>query len=287
MNKSVVGKIQLNTFDDLVGGEGTAITEVPLSELHTFRDHPFQVLDDEKMDETVESIKQYGVLMPGIVRPRDDGGYEIIAGHRRKRACELAGLETMPVVIKDMTDDEAVVAMVDSNIQREDILPSEKAHAYRMKFDVMKHQGSAGGNTLEEIGEAAGECGRTVQRYIALSYLSDTLLRYVDTKKLPIRSGVELSYLTDSEQKWIEIFISEFKVVISPEKAAKIKMYSVNKELTEALLRKILISDDPKPVKVVLKADILSEYFPDEMPAETIEEFIIRLLDEWKEKGGQ
>ena len=263
MNKSVVGKIQLNTFDDLVGGEGTAITEVPLSELHTFRDHPFQVLDDEKMDETVESIKQYGVLMPGIVRPRDDGGYEIIAGHRRKRACELAGLETMPVVIKDMTDDEAVVAMVDSNIQREDILPSEKAHAYRMKFDVMKHQGSAGGNTLEEIGEAAGECGRTVQRYIALSYL------------------------TDSEQKWIEIFISEFKVVISPGKAAKIKMYSVNKELTEALLREILISDDPKPVKVVLKADILSEYFPDEMPAETIEEFIIRLLDEWKEKGGQ
>ncbi len=287
MNKSVVGKIQLNTFDDLVGGEGTAITEVPLSELHTFRDHPFQVLDDEKMDETVESIKQYGVLMPGIVRPRDDGGYEIIAGHRRKRACELAGLETMPVVIKDMTDDEAVVAMVDSNIQREDILPSEKAHAYRMKFDVMKHQGSAGGNTLEEIGEAAGECGRTVQRYIALSYLSDTLLRYVDTKKLPIRSGVELSYLTDSEQKWIEIFISEFKVVITPGKAAKIKMYSVNKELTEALLREILISDDPKPVKVVLKADILSEYFPDEMPAETIEEFIIRLLDEWKEKGGQ
>ena len=287
MNKSVVGKIQLNTFDDLVGGEGTAITEVPLSELHTFRDHPFQVLDDEKMDETVESIKQYGVLMPGIVRPRDDGGYEIIAGHRRKRACELAGLETMPVVIKDMTDDEAVVAMVDSNIQREDILPSEKAHAYRMKFDVMKHQGSAGGNTLEEIGEAAGECGRTVQRYIALSYLSDTLLRYVDTKKLPIRSGVELSYLTDSEQKWIEIFISEFKVVISPGKAAKIKMYSVNKELTEALLREILISDDPKPVKVVLKADILSEYFPDEMPAETIEELIIRLLDEWKEKGGQ
>ncbi len=287
MNKSVVGKIQLNTFDDLVGGEGTAITEVPLSELHTFRDHPFQVFDDEKMDETVESIKQYGVLMPGIVRPRDDGGYEIIAGHRRKRACELAGLETMPVVIKDMTDDEAVVAMVDSNIQREDILPSEKAHAYRMKFDVLKHQGSAGGNTLEEIGEAAGECGRTVQRYIALSYLSDTLLRYVDTKKLPIRSGVELSYLTDSEQKWIEIFISEFKVVISPGKAAKIKMYSVNKELTEALLREILISDDPKPVKVVLKADILSEYFPDEMPAETIEEFIIRLLDEWKEKGGQ
>ncbi|MCR5726644.1 MAG: ParB/RepB/Spo0J family partition protein [Lachnospiraceae bacterium] len=287
MNKSVVGKIQLNTFADIVGGDDTAITEVPISDLFAFKDHPFQVLDDEKMDETVESIKKYGVLMPGIVRPRNDGGYEIIAGHRRKRACELAGFETMPVVIKDMTDDEAVVAMVDSNIQREDILPSEKAHAYRMKFDVMKHQGSAGGNTLEEIGEAAGECGRTVQRYIALSYLTDTLLRYVDEKRLPVRSGVELSYLTDSEQKWIEIFISEFKVVISPEKAAKIKTYSVNKELTEALLREILISDEPKPLKVVLKADTLAEYFPGDMPVETIEKFIIRLLDDWKEKGGQ
>ena len=287
MSKSVVGKIQLNSFADIVGGDDTAITEVPISELHAFRDHPFKVLDDEKMDETVESIKQYGVLMPGIVRPRDDGGYEIIAGHRRKRACELAGLETMPVVIKDMSDDEAVVAMVDSNIQREDILPSEKAHAYRMKFDVMKHQGTAGGNTLEEIGEAAGECGRTVQRYIALSYLTDTLLRFVDEKKLPVRSGVELSYLTDSEQKWIEIFISEFKVVISPDKAAKIKMYSANKELTEALLREILISNDQKPVKVVLKADTLSEYFPGDMPAEVIEKFIIHLLDDWKEKGGR
>ena len=287
MSKSVVGKIQLNTFADIVGGDDTAITEVPLSDLHPFKGHPFLVLDDEKMDETVESIKKYGVLMPGIVRPRNDGGYEIVAGHRRKRGCELAGLETMPVVIKDMTDDEAIVAMVDSNIQREDILPSEKAHAYRMKFDVMKHQGSAGGNTLEEIGEAAGECGRTVQRYIALSYLTDTLLRFVDEKKLPVRSGVELSYLTDSEQKWIEIFISEFKVVISPEKAAKIKMYSSNKELTEALLREILISDDPKPLKVVLKADTLSEYFPGDMPADVIEKFIIHLLDDWKEKGGQ
>ncbi len=287
MSKSIAGKIKINSFADIVGGDDTVITEVPIKDLHAFSGHPFLVLDDEKMDETVESIRKNGIMMPGIVRPRQGGGYEIIAGHRRKRACEIIGLETMPVVIRNYTDDEAIVAMVDSNIQREDILPSEKAHAYRMKFDVMKHQGSAGGNTLEEIGEAAGECGRTVQRYIALSYLSDTLLRYVDTKKLPIRSGVELSYLTDSEQKWIEIFISEFKVVISPGKAAKIKMYSVNKELTEALLREILISDDPKPVKVVLKADILSEYFPDEMPAETIEEFIIRLLDEWKEKGGQ
>ena len=262
------------------------VVKVNITKVEPNRDQPRKVFDEDKLLELADSIKQYGIINPLIVQDRKDH-YEIIGGERRWRAAKKAGLKEVPVIIMNLTEQEiAEYALID-NIQREDILPSEKAHAYRMKFDVMKHQGSAGGNTLEEIGEAAGECGRTVQRYIALSYLSDTLLRYVDTKKLPIRSGVELSYLTDSEQKWIEIFISEFKVVISPGKAAKIKMYSVNKELTEALLRKILISDDPKPVKVVLKADILSEYFPDEMPAETIEEFIIRLLDEWKEKGGQ
>ena len=287
MSRSIKGKIRINSFADIVGGDDTAVTEVPLADLHAFKGHPFRVLDDAKMDETVESIKKYGVLMPGIVRPRAEGGYEIIAGHRRKRACEIAGLETMPVLIKNYTDDEATVTMVDTNIQREDILPSEKARAYRMKFEAMKHQGSGGGSTFESIGEAAGESGKTVQRYVWLSRLSEALLSLVDEKKLPVRSGVELSYLTDSEQKWIEIFISEFKVVISPDKAAKIKMYSANKELTEALLREILISNDQKPVKVVLKADTLSEYFPGDMPAEVIEKFIIHLLDDWKEKGGR
>ena len=166
MSRSIAGKIKLNSFADIVGGDDTAVTEVPLSDLHEFKNHPFRVLDDEKMEETVESIRKNGVLMPGIVRPRlDGGGYEIIAGHRRKRACELAGLATMPVLIKNYTDDEATVTMVDTNIQREDILPSEKAHAYRMKFDAMKHQGSGGGRTVESIGEAAGESGKTVQRY--------------------------------------------------------------------------------------------------------------------------
>ena len=142
MSRSISGKIKINSFADIVGGDDTAVTEVPIADLHEFKDHPFRVLDDEKMEETVESIKKYGVLMPGIVRPRAEGGYEIIAGHRRRRACEIAGLETMPVLIKNYTDDEATVTMVDTNIQREDILPSEKAHAYRMKFEAMKHQGS-------------------------------------------------------------------------------------------------------------------------------------------------
>ena len=287
MSRSISGKIKINSFADIVGGDDTAVTEVPVADLHDFKDHPFRVLDDEKMEETVESIKKYGVLMPGIVRPRAEGGYEIIAGHRRKRACEIAGLETMPVLIKNYSDDEATVTMVDTNIQREDILPSEKAHAYRMKFDAMKHQGSDGGNTLEEIGEAAGESGKTVQRYICLSNLSDMLLGLVDEKKLPVVSGVNLSYLNEKEQNWIEEILNEINVVIAPAQAEKIKSYSQSKELTKALLREILSEEKPKPRKITFKGDKLSKYFPDEMSVEEIEEEIIRILDEWKDKGGQ
>ena len=287
MSRSIAGKIKINSFADLIGGDDSTVTEVPLSDLHEFKGHPFRVLDDEKMEETVESVRQYGILMPGIVRPRPEGGYEIIAGHRRKRACELAGLETMPVLIKKYTDDEAVVVMVDTNIQREDILPSEKARAYRMKYDAMKHQGSAGGNTFEEIGEAAGESAKTVQRYICLSRLSDVLLELVDEKRLPIRSGVELSYLKEKEQGWVEEIIHTAGTVVAPAQAEKIKRYSQEKELTKALLSEILTEDRPKPRKVTFKGEKLSEYFPDEMSAEEIEEEIIRILDEWKEKGGR
>lgn len=288
MSRSIAGKIKINSFADIVGGDDTAVTEVPLSDLHTFEGHPFRVIDDERMEETVESIKKYGVLMPGIVRPRAEGGYEIISGHRRKRACEIAGLQTMPVLIKKYTDDEAVVAMVDSNIQREDILPSEKARAYRMKFDAMKHQGNKeGGRTLDILGEAAGESGKTVQRYIYLSYLTDELLGFVDDKKIPIRAGVELSYLKEKEQLWIEQVISESKVVIAPAQAEKIRGYSENKELTKAMVELILTEDKPKPRRITFKGDSLSRYFPEEMSTEEIEEKIIRILDEWKAKGGQ
>ena len=139
MNKSIAGMIKISSYNDIVGGEDVSVIEVPLEELHQFKDHPFKVLDDDKMQDIVDSIKKHGVLMPGIVRPGKNGGYEIIAGHRRRRACELAGLETMPVLVKDYTDDEAVIAMVDSNLQREEILPSEKAFAYRMKFEALSH----------------------------------------------------------------------------------------------------------------------------------------------------
>ena len=287
MSRSIAGKIKINSFADIVGGDDAAVTEVPISDLYDFKDHPFRVLDDEKMEETVESVKRYGVLMPGIVRPRLEGGYEIIAGHRRKRACEFAGLETMPVLIKNYTDDEAVVAMVDTNIQREDILPSEKAHAYRMKYDAMKHQGTEGGNTLESIGEAAGESGKTVQRYICLSRLSEQLLSFVDEKKLPIRAGVELSYLKEKEQGWVEETIRETSVVVSPAQSEKIRGYSQKKTLTREFVKEILTVEMPKQRKVTFKQDKLSEYFSEDVTAEEIEETIIRLLEAWKEKGGQ
>ena len=284
MSRTIAGKIKINSFADIVGGDDSAVTEVPLSDLHTFKDHPFRVLDDEKMEETVESIKERGVLMPGIVRPRIGGGYEIIAGHRRKRACELAGLKTMPVVIRKYTDEEAVVAMVDTNLQREEILPSEKARAYRMKYDAMKHQGSGGGNTLDEIGESAGDSGKTVQRYICLSNLTDALLGYVDTKKLPIVSGVQLSYLKEKEQVWIEDIISETEIVVSSSQAEKIKGYSQSGELTKALLKEILTDEKPKPRKFVMKDDKISKFFSDDVTDEEIEETIIRLLEEWRKK---
>lgn len=285
MSKSIVGKIKINSFADIVGGEDPVVTEVPLKDLHTIKNHPFRVLDDEKMDETVKSIKENGVLVPGIVRPRPEGGYEIISGHRRKRACELAGLETMPVMIRDYTDDEAIIAMVDSNIQREDILPSEKAHAYRQKYDVVKHQGVSGGNSLDMIGAAAGDCGKTVQRFIALSYLTDRLLDYVDKKKIPVRSGVELSCLGDKEQKWLEEVLDDSPVVIPIGKAKKIKGYFLNGELSKGLIKEILTAEDTESTKVVLKPDRLMKYFPRDMLAEEIEERIYEILDEWK-KGG-
>ena len=209
MNKrGSADKIKLSSFDDLFGtqeaGTGTEqVQEIPLCELHEFRGHPFKVVDDEKMQETVESIKNYGVLMPGIARPRAEGGYEIIAGHRRRHGCELAGLSTMPMFVRDYTDDEATIIMVDTNIQREDILPSEKARAYSMKYEAMKHQGKKGtGNSLDEVGEAAGESGKTVQRYIWLSRLSDELLEMVDKKKIGLVQGVDISFLTEQAQEW-------------------------------------------------------------------------------------
>ncbi len=285
MSKSIAGKLKIDSFAEYIDGEDIVINEIPLEELHEFKGHPFRVLDDEKMAETVESIKAYGVLMPGIVRKRSEGGYEIISGHRRKHACELAGLKTMPVIIREYTDDEAVVAMVDSNIQREEILPSEKAHAYSMKYEAWKHQGREGGHTLDEIGEAAGESGKTVQRYIWLSNLSDNLLGLVDDKTITIRVGIEISFLTQKEQAWVEELIEEDDVRISDEQAKKIKDYSKEKELTKALLSEILLAEKAKPRRFVMKNDIISKYFSAETSIEEVEKTVFMLLEEWKNRN--
>lgn len=253
-----------------------------LSELHEFKGHPFKVLDDEKMQETVESVREHGVLILGIARLRAEGGYEIIAGHRRRHACELVGLETMPMFIRNYTDDEATIIMVDSNIQREDILPSEKARAYAMKYEAMKHQGKKGaGNSLNEVGEAAGESGKTVQRYIYLSRLSDELLEFVDKRKIGLVQGVDLSFLNEQEQEWVQTFIEETGVSVSTSQSSKLKEYGKNNELTLPMVRLILTESRQKERKVIIKADKISRYFPEEYSSEEIEKVIYQLLGEW------
>ena len=284
-------KINIDSFDDLFGNttredssSSEQVVEVLLEDLHTFQNHPFRVVDDEKMEETVESIKKYGVLMPGIVRPRLEGGYEIIAGHRRKRGSELAGKTTMPVFIRNYTDEEAVVIMVDTNIQREDILPSEKAKAYRMKYEAMKHQGKLGGNTLEVLGEQAGESKKTVQRYIRLAYLSDELLDLVDKKKIGFMQGVDISYLSEEEQKWVFAVVSTQKGTITTTQAGKLKEYAKRGELTVAVVELLLTEQKLPERKVTIKAEKISKYFPEDYSSEDMETVIMELLEEWNRK---
>ena len=291
MKSKSAGKVRLTSFDDLFGANeaaaGETVTSVPLSQLHTFKDHPFRVLDDEKMQETVESVKQYGVLVPGIVRPHPESGYEVIAGHRRWRACELAGLTEMPVIIREMDDDTAVVLMVDTNIQREDILPSEKAKAYRMKYEAMKHQGSKGNKyTADVIGEAAGDSGRTVQRYIRLSELVTELLDLVDENKIPMVAGEKLSYLKTEEQEWIVDAIGNSGIFPSKAQAEQLKESSEAGELTEGKVYAVLVRKEKENVNVTISAKKIRNYFPVEYSREQIEDVIYTLLEEWKQKEG-
>lgn len=284
-------KVKLNSFDDLFGTSEVPqtgleqIINAPLQDLYEFKDHPFRVVDDEKMEETVESIRQYGVLVPGIARPRTGGGYELISGHRRKHGSQRAGKSEMPVIVRDYSDDEATIIMVDSNIQREDILPSEKAKAYKMKYEAMKHQGrKSGKNTMDEVGEAAGENAKKVQRYIWLARLSDTLLEMVDTKRLGFSQGVDISFLSEEAQQWVEVVMEDTKCSVNMVQSAKLKEYGKNGELTMAMVRLILSEEKPKERKVTIKADKIREYFADDYSSEDIENIIIQLLDEWKQK---
>lgn len=293
MNKRNLGeKIKLQSYADMFGNETEnvvieQIKDVALSELHAFKNHPFKVIDDSKMEEMIESVKQYGVLVPVIVRKRAEGGYEIISGHRRCHAATLAGLQTIPVMIKECSDDEAIVIMVDANIQREDISISEKAKAYRMKYDAMKHQGISGGLSLEEMSEAAGESSKTIQRLIYLSNLSDEILELIDNKKIGIAQGVDLAFISPEDQAVVFRVMRETGRFINMEQSARIKNAVKEGLFNEQWLIEVLSYQKPPVRKVVFNQNKLDSYFEPNMTNEDIEGIIVKLLDEWKAKGGR
>lgn len=292
-----VKKIKLESLDDLLGVNTMApeneiesvgankVVRLPLSLMHEFSGHPFRVIDDAKMAETVESILKYGVLVPGIARVSKNypGEYEIISGHRRHHASGLAGLMDMPFIVQNLSDDEATVIMVDSNIQREDLLPSERAKAYRMKYEAMKRLGTSEGKRNDEIlAKESGESRNTIQRYIRLTYLLPEMLQLIDEKKLPQITGSDLSYLKLSEQKRLLLVMQEINCIPSGEQALKLKEYSKRGELTDAVMQLVLEKKED-PEKVKLKTKKLRSYFPESYTGKQIEDVIYKLLDEWKQ----
>ena len=265
---------------------GEQVKNISLEELHPFKNHPFKVIDDEKMQETVESIAEHGVLVPGIARPREDGGYEIISGHRRKRGAELAGKKEVPFLVRNYTDDEATIIMVDANIQRENLLPSEKAFAYKMKNDALKHQGKKSDkSTYELVGEKAGDTAKTVQRYIRLTELYSDLLDMVDSNKIGFIVGSELSFLKPEEQKLVYEWILKSGKKITVEQAERLKKNSQAGEFDVSILE-CSSSTQKKTRGLRLKAKWRNEFFSDRDSDEDIEKLIYELLCQWKDNRG-
>ena len=277
------------------------IQHLLLSSLVPFKDHPFRVVDDDRMKETVESIQEYGVLVPILVRPLEDGAYEIISGHRRKRACELAGVDEIPAIVRELDDDEATIVMVDSNLQRENILPSERAKAYQMKLNALKHQGKRQELTSAQVGQKldeqtaralvaqeAGTSRNQVQRYIRLNSLEQPLLEKVDNGELAFTPAVELSYLNPEEQGWVRSALETTQQTPSLSQAQRIKQESKEGKLTEESVLSIM-SEEKKPLynSVTLSHDTLKKYFPKSYTAKQMENVIIRLLDSWLKKRQQ
>ncbi len=300
--KSSARNIQMTSYDDLfsvdapVESVGEKVQEIALDQLYPFQGHPFKVLDDEAMQEMVESIKLHGVLVPGIVRPRAEGGYELIAGHRRRHALELAGGAVMPVIVRELDDVEATLFMVDSNLRRENLLPSEKAWAYRMKLEAIRRRagrppennsGQVGQNlkgkiSVEIIAQETGESRKQVQRFIWLTFLLTELLQMVDDKKLPFNTAVELSYLTEEEQRILLELMKELDSVPSLEQAVRLKKYSQEGKLGRDVMDAILTEERPVPVQVTLKSEKLKQYFPASYTQKQMQEVIFSLLETWK-----
>lgn len=274
------------------------IKEIPLGELHPFPDHPFGVRDDEAMAQTVESIKEYGVLVPAIARPRENGGYEIIAGHRRKHACEIAGLKTMPVIVRDIDRNTATIVMVDSNLQRENILPSERAKAYKMKLEAIKRQGartdltctqvghkSNGTKSIQKVADEAGESRTQVQRYIRLNELQPELQHLVDEGKIGMTPAVEISYLKPDEQKMLIETIDSEQATPSFSQAQRMRRLSQEGKLNDdAVLGIMMEQKKPENWDLKLPMEKIKKFFPRSYTPQRMEETIIKLLETWMKK---
>ena len=300
--KSSAKNIVLKSVDDIFQTEENRadaqrerVQEIPLDQLKPFRNHPFKVRDDQRMLDTVDSIREYGVLVPAIARPDPEGGYELISGHRRKRGCEMAGLQTMPVIIRDLDDDAAVLVMVDSNIQREELLPSERAFAYKMKLEALKHQGARSDLTScqvgtklradEKLAESVNESARTVQRFIRLTELISELLDMVDERKLAFNPAVEVSYLKRDEQRMLLEAMDAEQTTPSLSQAQRLKKFSQEGRLTEEAMSAIMSEEKKSDMdKVTLRSDTLRRYFPKSYTPKQMEQTIIKLLDVWQKQ---
>lgn len=296
--KSSARNIELKSVDDLFATEESRadaqrekVQEIPLGELHPFRNHPFKVKDDAAMQDTVDSVREYGVLVPAIARPDPDGSYELIAGHRRHHASELAGKETMPVIVRDLDDDAATIIMVDSNLQREELLPSERAFAYKMKLEALKHQGKKTLDQLgpkwstQEIGKAGNDSMSQVKRFIRLTELIPTLLDMVDERKIAFNPAVELSYLKKEEQTLLLEAMDSEQATPSLSQAQRLKKFSQQKILSLDVMRAVMSEEKKTDLdRVTLKNETLRKYFPKSYTPKQMEDTIIKLLEGWYKK---
>ena len=303
--KSAAKNIQLASYDDLFKTDEERqadaqerVQNLPLDKLEPFPNHPFKVIDDDKMLETVESIKERGVLVPILVRPQNDGNFEIVSGHRRHHASQLAGLTEIPAIVREMDDDTAILLMVDSNLQREDLLPSEKAFAYKMKLDAMKRQtgrkpkenDSQIGNHFDTrkssdvLAEQTGDSKNQIFRYIRLTYLVPDLLDRVDNKTMAFNAAVEVSYLTEPEQLMLCDAIEREECTPNLSQAKRLKQYSQDGKLDENVMDAIMTEEKPIEDKLVLKGDVLAKYFPKTYTPSQKQKIIVKLLEDWHKR---
>lgn len=300
--------LKLASFDDIFKSEETRQEErlervqmIAVAEMDDFPNHPFKVCDDEKMQDTIESIRENGVLVPAIVRPKENGRYEIVAGHRRRYACAAAGIAEMPAIVREMTDDEAIIIMVDSNLQRETILPSEKAFAYKMKLEAMKRRAGRplknncgqvvpnyfGKKSVEVVGEQVGESYKQIQRYIRLTELIPDILEMVDGKEISFNAGVEVSYLKKEEQEQLAEIMEYDECVPSLSQAQRLKKSSMENRLTKEVIAEIMSEDRAADIKLTIGGNKIKKYFPRDYTPKQMEQVILKLLDNWSKKRQQ